>query len=49
MESKITRGHNYMLAKKQSELDVRKYSSMYGINNQPIVCMLIELMCSRTE
>ena len=25
-ESKITRGHNYMLVKKQSRLDVRKYS-----------------------
>ena len=25
-ESKITRGHNYMLMKKQSRLDVRKYS-----------------------
>ena len=25
-ESKITRGHNYILVKKQSRLDVRKYS-----------------------
>ena len=25
-ESKITRGHNYMLVKTQSRLDVRKYS-----------------------
>ena len=25
-ESKITRGHNYTLAKKQSRLDVTKYS-----------------------
>ena len=25
-ESKITRGHNYKLVKKQSRLDVRKYS-----------------------
>ena len=25
-ESKITRGHNYMLVKKQIRLDVRKYS-----------------------
>ena len=25
-EMKITRGHNYMLVKKQSKLDVRKYS-----------------------
>ena len=26
MESKITRGHNYTLVKKQSRLDVRKFS-----------------------
>ena len=26
MEMKITRGHNYTLVKKQSRLDVRKYS-----------------------
>ena len=25
-ESKVTRGHNYTLVKKQSRLDVRKYS-----------------------
>ena len=25
-ESKITRGHNYKLVKKQSRLDIRKYS-----------------------
>ena len=25
-ESKITRGHNYTMVKKQSRLDVRKYS-----------------------
>ena len=25
-ESKITRGHNFMLVKKQSRLDVRKFS-----------------------
>ena len=25
-ESKITRGHNYTLVKKQSRLDVRKYA-----------------------
>ena len=40
-ESKITRGHNYTLVKKQSRLDARKYSfprgpSMYGINYQLI-------------
>ena len=53
-ESKITRGHNYTLVKKQSQLDVRKYSfpsgpSMYGINYQLIVYMLIVLICSRTK
>ena len=32
-ESKITRGHNYTLVKKQSRLDVRKYSfSQRSIN-----------------
>ena len=32
-KSKITRGHNYTLAKKQSRLDVRKYSfSKWTIN-----------------
>ena len=53
-ESKITRGHNYTLVKKQSILDVRKYSfpsgpSMYGINYQLIVYMLVVLICSRTK
>ena len=47
-ESKITRGHNYTLVKKQSRLDVRKYSFsrgplMYGINYQLIVYMLVVL------
>ena len=45
-ESKITRGHNYTLVKKQSRLDVRKYyfhrvPSMYGITYQLIVYMLV--------
>ena len=54
-KSKITRGHNFTLVKKQSRLDVRKYSfshrgpSMYGINYQLIVYMLLVLMCSRIE
>ena len=53
-ESKITRGHNYTLVKKQSRLDVRKYSfhrgpSMYGITYQLIVYMLVVLICSRTK
>ena len=54
-ESKITRGHNYTLVKKQSRLDVRKYSilfhrgpSMYGITYQLIVYRLVVLICSRT-
>ena len=38
-ESIITRGHNFTLVKKESRLDVRKFSfprgsSMYGINYQ---------------
>ena len=54
-ESKITRGHNFTLVKKQSRLDVRKFShfprgpSMYGINYQQSVYMLVVLMCSKIE
>ena len=52
-ENKITTGHNYMLVKKESRLDVRKYfhrgPSMFGINYQLIVYMLVVLMCSRTK
>ena len=52
-ESKITRGHTYTLVKKQSRLDVRKYSfsqrSMYGITYQLIVYMLVVLICPRTK
>ena len=55
-ESKITRGHNFTLVKKQSRLDVRKFSfsrgpSMYGINYQQrlSVYMLVVLICSRIE
>ena len=50
-ESKITRGHNYTLVKKQSRLDVRKFSfsSIYGITYQLIVYMLVVLICSRTK
>ncbi len=54
-ESKITRGYNYTLVKKQSRLDVRKTGihfprgpSMYGIMYQLIVYMLVVLICSRT-
>ena len=53
-ESKITRGHNYTLVKKQSRLDVRKYSfSQRTINvwntYQLTVYMLVVLICSRTK
>ena len=54
-ESKITRGHNFTLVKKQSRLDVRKFfhfprgQSMYGINYQQSVYMLVVLMCSKIE
>ena len=52
-ESKINRGHNFVLVKKQSRLDVRKYSfSQRTINvwtkyYQLIVYMLVVLICSR--
>ena len=53
-ESKITRGHNYTLVKKQSRLDVESFHfhrgpSMYGITYQLIVYMLVVLICSRTK
>ena len=44
---KITRGHNYTLVKKQSRLDVRKYSfSQRTINvwNKLIAYMLVVFM-----
>ena len=46
-ESKITRGYNFTLGKKQSRLDVLERihfprgPSMYGINYQLIVYMLV--------
>ena len=55
-ESKITRGHNYTLVKKQSRLDVIKYAFSQRtinvcntINYQLIVYMLVVLICSRTK
>ena len=53
-QSKITRGHNFTLVKKQSRLDVRKFSfsggpSMYGINYQQSLYMLVVLICSRIK
>ena len=56
-ESEITRGHNNTLVKKQSRLDVRKYSfSQRTINvwnklstDCVEVYMLVVLICSRTK
>ena len=55
-ESKIIRDHNYTLVKKQSRLDVRKYSfsqrtnlSADGITYQLIVYMLVVVICSKTK
>ena len=54
-ESKITRGHNFTLVKKQSRLDVRKFSfSQRAINvwnklSTDIIYMLVVLICSRIE
>ena len=51
-ESKITRGHNYTLVKKQSRLENTHFPSgpsMYGINYQLIVYMLLVLISSRTK
>ena len=58
-ESKITRGHTYTLVKKQSRLDVRKYSfsqrTINVWNNLSTDCvhafcfMLVVLICSRTK
>ena len=54
-ESKITRG-NFTLVKKQSRLDVRKFSfsqrtidTMYGLNYQRSVYMILVLICSILE
>ena len=53
-ESKITRGHNYTLVKKQSRLDVRKYSfSQRTINAWNMLstdCVQASsVICSRTK
>ena len=48
-ESKITRGHNYMLMKKQSRLDVRKYSFSQRTTNVSTDCVhASSVLCSRT-
>ena len=53
-ESKITRGHNYTLVKKQSSWMLEnthfpRGPSMYGIKYQLTVYMLVVLICSRTK
>ena len=57
-KSKITRGHNFTLVKKQSRLDVRKYSfsqrTINVLNKLSTDCvrhymLLLVLMCSRIE
>ena len=52
-ESKITRGHNYTLVKKQSRLDVRKYSFSQRTTNvwnnlSPDCVHASSVLCSRT-
>ena len=55
LESKVTRGHNFTLVKKQSRLDVRKFSfSQRTINvwnklSEECVYRLVVLICSRIE
>ena len=54
-KSKITRGHNFTQVKKQflgwmlESIRFPRGPSMYGINYQLIVYMLLVLMCSRIE
>ena len=52
-ESKITRGHNFTLVKKQSRLDVRKFSfskrTINVWNKLSEECVLVVLICSRIE
>ena len=53
-ESKITRGHNFTLVKKKVDWMLGSFHfhrgpSMYGINYQRSVCMLVVLICSRIE
>ena len=53
-ESKITRGHNYTLVKNKVDWTLESIlfhrgPSMYGINYQRSVYMLVVLICSRIE
>ena len=53
-ESKRTRGHNFTLVKKKSRgmlgsFHFHRGPSMYGINDQQSVYMLVVLICSRLQ
>ena len=53
-ESKISRGYNYTLVKKKVDwtlesIDFHRGSSMFGINYQLIVYMVVVLICSRSK
>ena len=55
-ESKITRGHNYKLVKKQSRLDVRKYSFSQrtitvwnNLSNDCVQASSVNKLCSITK
>ena len=53
-ESKITRGHNFTLVKNKVDWMLESFhfprgQSMYGINYQQSVYMLVVLMCSKIE
>ena len=53
-QSKITRGHNFTLVKKQVDCMLESFHfprgpSMYGTNDQQSVYMLVVLICSRMK
>ena len=55
MESKITRGHNFTLVKKQSTMDVRKFSFSQrtvnvwnGLSTDCVHASYVVLMCLRS-
>ena len=53
-DSKITRGHNFTLVEKKVDWMLESFhfprgQSMYGINYQQSVYMLVVLMCSKIE
>ena len=54
MECKITRWHNYTLVKKQVDymlesIHFPRGQSLYGINYQLIVCMLVVLIMNKLD